>query len=176
MTGSYRATLLTGLTMTPGTISSARPRFTWRVALLLVAALFLGFFGASLLSSALSPHSSHAVTWDPAHGFGGSPGFDAAVAQTMTVVNVEVAWPGCVRAGDYSWLVPEVSYQPSSVTITLYTSTAFAKDPNCGADGHMRIVPASLLPQSFPVQLSEPLGRRPLFDGSQAPAAARPYR
>ena len=39
--------------MTPGTISSARPRLTWRVALLLVAALFLGFFGASLLSSAL---------------------------------------------------------------------------------------------------------------------------
>ena len=160
--------------MTPGTISRARPRLTWRIALLLVAALLVGFFGASLLSSALSPHSSHAVTWDL--GFGGGPRFDAAVAQTTTIVNVEVAWPGCVRAGDYSWLVPEVSYQPSSVTITLYTSTAFAKDPNCGADGHLGIVPASLLPQSFPVQLSEPLGRRPLFDGSQSPAAARPYR
>jgi hypothetical protein len=63
------------------------------------------------------------------------------------------------------------------VTITLRTSAAHANDSKCserGADGRLQAVGYYMSPVFFPVQLSEPLGGRPLFDGSSFPAAARP--
>lgn len=144
-----------------------------RLVAVIVIAFLGGLLGASTLAAALS---SHTVAWHPAVGIGG-PAIDRAAAPATTVVNVEVEWPGCVSTDDHSWLTPDVSYMPWSVTITLRTSTAHENDPKCSdtrADGLLPIVGNYLSPLSFPVQLSEPLGGRPLFDGSVFPAAARP--
>jgi hypothetical protein len=151
-------------------------RRTLPIAALLVGAFFVGIFAASLLSSALSAASSRATHWDLAVGIGG-PKFDPADAQTTTVVHVEVWWPACVELQDYSWLTPAIASTPWSVTITLHTSDAFARNPNCHSAGQGALSPVGtyLSPLSFPVQLNEPLGGRALFDGSQFPAAAHPY-
>ncbi len=93
------------------------------------------------------------------------------------MVHVEVEWPACVQPGDETWLTPEVSYTPWSVTITLHTSQAYVRNPNCHVSGNgLPMVGYYLSALSFPVQLSEPLAGRQLSDGSQFPAAARPYR
>jgi hypothetical protein len=118
--------------------------------------------------------SSQTIAWRPSAGIGG-PGFDPATAQATTVVNVEVQWPGCVDFGDYSWLTPEVSYMPWSVTITLRTTDTYAAKCSKGADGQPAVIGYYLSDLSFPVQLSEPLGGRALFDGSTVPATER-YR
>jgi hypothetical protein len=139
-------------------------------------AFFVGIFAASRLSSALSAASSPTIGWELAVGMG-RPKFDQAVAQTTTVVPVQVWWPACVELQDYSWLTPAVSYTRWSVTITLHTSDAYANNPKCpGAGRGVLPVGFYLSPLSFAVQLSEPLGGRDLFDGSEFPAAARPYR
>ena len=146
-----------------------------RLGAIIVIAFLAGLVGASTLSVALS---SHTVAWQPAVGIGG-PEFDPSAAQATTVVNVEVEWPACVSTGDYSWLTPDVSYLPWSVTITLRTSAAYANNPKCSkprADGQLPTVGYYLSALSFPVQLREPLSGRPLFDGSVFPAAARPYQ
>ena len=146
------------------------------IAALLVGAFFLGIFAASRLSSALSAASWAGTPWKLAVGIGGAK-FDPADAQTTTVVPVEVGWPGCVDLQDDSWLIPAVSYTRWSVTITLHTSDAYANNPKCpGAGRGMLPVGFYLSPLYFPVHLNEPLGGRALFDGSQFPAAARPYR
>lgn len=147
------------------------------IAALLVGAFFLGIFAASRLSSVLSAASSQTIGWQLAVGIGG-PRFDPANAQTTKVVNVEVQWPGCVETQDYSWLTPEVSYTPWSVTITLRTSDAYARNAKCHAKGSggLPMVGYYLSALSYPVQLSEPLAGRELSDGSQFPASARPYR
>ncbi len=135
-------------------------------------AFLVGLFGASRLSATLS---SHTVAWQPAVGIGG-PAFDPATAQTTTVVNVEVQWPSCVSTDDDSWLTPDVSYSPWSVTITLRTSAAYASNPKCSkpaVDGQLPTVGYYLSALSFPVQLREPLGGRQLLDGSVFPAAVR---
>jgi hypothetical protein len=133
--------------------------------------------GASLLSSGLSALSTEAVGWQLSGGIGG-PKFDPAFAQTTAVVYVEVDWPACVETRDYSWLRADTSYMPWSVTITLHTSDAFARNPKChnASSNGLPMVGHYLSALSFPVQLSEPLGGRSLFDGSQFPAAGRPYR
>ena len=93
------------------------------------------------------------------------------------MVNVEVWWPACVELQDYSWLTPAIASTPWSVTITLHTSDAYANNPKCpGAGRGVLPVGVYLSPLYFPVHLNEPLGGRALFDGSQFPAAARPYR
>ncbi|HEX5823030.1 MAG TPA: hypothetical protein VFY18_01100 [Candidatus Limnocylindrales bacterium] len=157
------------------TPAARRPRTIPLVPIvIIVAAFFAGMFGASRLSTMLN---SHTVSWGPSAGIGG-PGFDRATAQTSTVVNVEVQWPSCVNTGDDSWLTPEVSYMPWSVTITLRTSAAYAANPKCskpGPDGKLPMVGFYLSALSFPVHLSEPLGNRPLLDGSTSPATER-YR
>jgi hypothetical protein len=160
--------------------TNARPRArTFRVlpiAVLLVVAFLVGLFGASQISSALS--AQHTVAWGLAVGIGG-PKYDRAAAQDTRVVNVEVQWPACVPTQDDSWLRSDVSYTPWSVTITLHTSDAYANNPKCSkprADGLLPVVGYYLSALSFPVQLSEPLAGRDLFDGSAFPAAARPYR
>lgn len=141
---------------------------------LIVAAFFVGLFGASQLSARLN---SETVSWDLSAGIGG-PRFDPTTAQTTDVVNVEVQWPSCVDIRDYSWLTPEISSMPWSVTITLRTSAAYAANPKCsrpGRAGTLPLVGAYLSALSFPVHLGEPLGDRPLFDGSTFPATER-YR
>jgi hypothetical protein len=152
--------------------ASTHTRSAGFVAVILIAFL-VGMFGASRLSVALS---SYTVAWQPAVGIGG-PAFDPSTAEATTVVNVEVEWPACVSTGDNSWLMPEISYLPWSVTITLRTSAAYASNPKCSktaADGELQTVGYYLSPLSFPVQLREPLGGRSLFDGSVFPPAARP--
>ena len=158
--------------MTIRTDSAARtPRRIPLVPILLVAAFILGVVGAAGLSTRLS---SHTIAWQPSAGIGG-PGFDPATAEATTVVNVEVQWPSCVEPRDYSWLTPEVSYVPWSVTITLRTSAAYAANPKCPPNGQLEDVGFYLSALSFPVPLSEPLGDRPLFDGSTFPGTER-YR
>ena len=145
-------------------------------AALLVVAFLGGILGAAALSSALSA-PSQTVGWMLSGGIGG-PRFDPAQAQTTSVVNVEVQWPACVETGDHSWLRSDVSYTPWSVTITLHTSDAYSHNPKChtASAGGLPMVGYYLSALSFPVQLSEPLAGRALSDGSQFPAAARPYR
>jgi hypothetical protein len=158
--------------MTTNTTSAAhKPRRIPLVPILIAAAFVAGIVGASKISTALS---SQTVAWGLSAGIGG-PAFDPATAQAMTVVNVEVQWPACVNAGDSSWLTPEVSYMPWSVTITLRTSAAYAEKCSKGADGQPAVIGYYLSDLSFPVRLSEPLGGRPLFDGSTVPATER-YR
>jgi hypothetical protein len=144
------------------------------IAALLVAAFFVGIFAASRFSSALSDATSATIGWEFAVGLGG-PKFDPAVTR---VVNAQVQWPGCISTQDYSWLRSDVSYTPWSVTITLHSTDAFANNPNCQASNPNGLMKVGyyLSALSFPVQLSEPLGGRELFDGSEFPPAARPYR
>ena len=142
------------------------------VAILLVAAFFVGMLGASRIYTILS---SHAVPWHPSAGLSGRS-FASAPVQTSLVVYVEVEWPGCIDIGDYNWLTPDVSYMPWSVTITLRTNNYYAdKCTKPGADGRQPPIGYYLSPLSFQVQLSEPVGNRPLSDGSTFPATER-YR
>jgi hypothetical protein len=105
-------------------------------------------------------------------------GFDAATAQTTTVVPIEVQHPGCTPSGGTSWLAaPIVSYTPWSVTITMQmndtvdTSTCFGQT----SPGRLPTIGFYLMGLTYPVQLSEPLDGRALFDGSSFPPQARPY-
>jgi len=137
------------------------------VAVIIVAAFFVGLFGASRLHTVLL---TRAIPWEPSDGIGGPP----FAATTDGVTYVEVDWPGCVAQRDYSWLTPDIAYLPWSVTITLRTSDTYsAQCGKPGSDGRQPAVGFYLSPLSFPVRLSEPLGGRPLFDGSTFPAAER---
>jgi hypothetical protein len=137
---------------------------------MIVAAFFVGMLGASRLSTMLN---SQVIPWSSSAGLSGAR-FDPASVQTMTVVNVQVQWPSCIQPGDSSWMTPEVSYMPWSVTITLRTNEVYiAKCAKSTGDGRLPSVGYYLSELSFPVPLSEPLGGRPLFDGSVTPAAER---
>jgi hypothetical protein len=164
-----------GCRMTTRTDTATPPRRRIPLlAVMFVAAFILGVVGAATLATRLSAHT---IAWQPSGGIGG-PRFDPATAEITTVVHVEVQWPSCVEPRDYSWLTPEVSSLPWSVTITLRTSAAYAANPKCpkaGPDGLLEDVGYYLSALSFPVPLSEPLGGRPLFDGSTFPATER-YR
>ena len=122
--------------------------------------------GAMLLFPAVPAPSSRLIGWQ-LHGFMGR-GFDPTTAQTTEVVRVAVTqWPSEFDQTDSSWLAtPVVTYTPWSVTITLYTSDTFAQQKRHGWYDTGGWVD---------VQLTEPLGGRPLFDGSKFPPAARPY-
>lgn len=101
---------------------------------------------------------------------GGGPAFRPDAAQEATVVLVRAAWwPACSAwdQNDDSWLTPEISYLPWSVTITLRESDSFAS-VKCGGF-------YDFWGQPVEVHMSEPLGGRALFDGSKFPPDARPY-
>jgi hypothetical protein len=119
----------------------------------------------------LGPDPAGLVGWSLASGRGRPP-FRPDAAQDATVVLVSaVWWPACApwdEGGD-SWLTPEISYLPWAVTITLRTSDAFASSVKCGNGFY------DFWGQSVEVHLSEPLGGRPLFDGSTSPSTAVPY-
>jgi hypothetical protein len=108
------------------------------------------------------------VGWELGDGVGG-PRFDPAKARTTTVVAVGIWVQGTPRLPlDPSYLEPIITYTPWSVMITLRNPHAV----DCGA---LPCVGGYTTTISFPVQLSEPLGGRAPFDGSQFPPAARPY-
>jgi hypothetical protein len=119
----------------------------------------------------LGPGPSGMVGWSldrPANGLAFRPN----TADETTVVFVSADWwPACSaweNSGD-SWLIKEVSYLPWSVTITLRKSESFVSAP-CGGSYY------DFWGQAVEVHLSEPLGGRPLFDGSTFPSTAKPYR
>ena len=104
-------------------------------------------------------------------------GFDSTSAQTTTLVQIEVEHPYCVGMGAGPWLAdPIVTYTPWSVTVTMHMDDA----PGCTSgraphDGPLPLVGGYLTGLFVPVQLSEPLRGRMLFDGSSFPPAARLY-
>jgi hypothetical protein len=94
-----------------------------------------------------------------------------ANAQTTTVVAVSIWYPGAAPdPPDTSWLEPIITYTPWSVMITLHSRLSGPCDTTA-----LPCVGKYLTTFSVPIQLSEPLGGRALFDGSQFPPAARPY-
>ena len=111
-------------------------------------------------------------------GFGGL-GLDPTTAQTTTVVPVYVAsWPEGYVGDDDSWLAtPAITYTPWAVIVTLHTSDSF----ECAGKTARPLSGGASISCWYdtggwvPVQLSEPLGGRALFDGSAFPPAARPY-
>lgn len=120
------------------------------------------------------------VGWQLAnlHSIGGPHGWDSLEeAKAATVVYLTTDWwPYCDPYDDNtgkfansSWLNPDVTYTPWSVTITMRITDAYYQNPGCGGSFYDYWG----LPVAVP--LSEPLGGRPLFDGSKSPAAARPY-
>jgi hypothetical protein len=145
------------------------------VGIVLLVAAVAGWRLATFYSSnrlhVLGPDAAGMVGWSLASGDGG-PAFRPGAAQDATVVLLSAAWwPACApwdQGGD-SWLAPEVSYLPWSVTITLRTSDAFASVKSCNGF-------YDFWGQPVEVRLSEPLGSRPLFDGSTFPSTAKPYR
>jgi hypothetical protein len=124
-----------------------------------------------------SHSSSPAVGWQLASDSGG-PAFSPVTAQGTTTVFLTTSWwPGCSPWGDLgqttsdsSWLTPDIIYTPVAVIITLHESDLYlrTKQGPCGFYDYWG------LPVAIP--LSEPLGGRPLYDGSTFPPAARPYR
>jgi hypothetical protein len=131
-----------------------------------------------LVTPAVLLPSSRLLSWQLSSAFG--PRLDSATAQTTTAVQIEVDHPGCTpSSGDPSWLAaPLVTYTPWSVTITMRMTDTF--DATCfvrtDSSGRLPLVGSYLMGLIYPVQLSEPLGGRALYDGSSFLPAARPYR
>lgn len=146
-----------------------------RVAVLGVVML-VTVAGCGIGSSPSLP-PSRLVGWRLADGFLGTPRFDPTTAQTATTVPISVDWLGCAPQDD-SWLAPAaISYTPSSVTITMHTTDTFAATTTCGGGNDSKGTISIMLDVGIPVEvhLSEPLGKRALFDGAGSPPAARPY-
>jgi hypothetical protein len=145
--------------------SRAKVRRFAQVGLVIVGVVIAFILAAWLLSPALSIPSSRLAGWQLANGPDGH-GFAPSPTTTVIPVNLD-RWPAC---GEYSdpdhWLAPpRISYTPWSVTITLYSSESF-EAVKCNAWFDYWGMPVD-------IQLSEPLGDRPLFDGSTFPAGAR---
>ena len=158
--------------------SEPRPRLRGfaSVGLVLVGVVMLVAVAAWLLFPSPSLPSSRFVGWRLGDGFLGTPRFDPTTAQTATVVPISVDWISCAPQDD-SWLAPPaITYTPSSVTITMHTTDAFAATTMCGGGNVERPV-GIVLDVGIPVEvhLREPLGSRPLFDGGGPTPAARPY-
>ncbi len=132
---------------------------------LVIALTVVGALVARPIFPALTYPSWQLVGWE----LDRAGGFDPTKAQTTTVVWVGVWVHGTPPVPlDASYLDPMITYTPWSVMITLRDPRAV----DCGAlpcvGGYTTTIP-------YPVQLSEPLGGRALFDGSAFPPAARPY-
>jgi hypothetical protein len=142
----------------------------------LIVAFIVGGFAAWYLFPALSTPSSRLVGWRVGYGFG-SHEVVADAAQTTTVISVEATWTICAPA-DPSWIAPPmITYTPLAVIITLKTTDEFGDRNKCLQSGpHGPMEGNYLSGLYFPVQLSERLGGRALFDGSVFPPVARPFR
>ena len=148
-----------------------------RVGALVVGFVVLVVVAAWLLVPSSSLPLSRFIGWQLGDGFLGTPKFDPTKAQTTTVIPISVDWLECAPQND-SWLAsPEIIYTPSSVTITMYTTDAFAATTTCGGGNGGKGNVGIMLDVGIPVEvhLSEPLGGRTLFDGGASPPAARPY-
>jgi hypothetical protein len=148
------------------------------VGAIVIASAVIGGLAAWLLHPSPSLPASRLIGWRLADGFLGTPRFDPTTAATTMVVAISVDWLSCAPQDD-SWLgPPEVSYTPSSVTITVHTTDAFARVTTCGGGGGDRGAISIMLDVGIPiaVRLSEPLRGRALLDGAGSPATARPYR
>jgi hypothetical protein len=163
---------------TPSTASG--PRTTLRrfapVGLAVIGVVMLiGVLAAWTLLPSLSIPSSQVVGWKLDYGYNG-PGFDPT---TTTVVPIEVNRPVCAP-GDVSWLAtPVIAYTPWAVIITMHMTDTFSESTKCVAhdrDSRLPLVGNYLSGDNYPVNLSEPLGGRVLFDGAKFPPAARPYQ
>lgn len=119
------------------------------------------------------------LSWKIDYGFQ-KPAFDPQAAQTTILI--EVDHPGCTPSSGGDWLAPAaVNYTPWSVTITMSMNETGANSPACAGrnydnyNGPLPEVGDYLTGLYVPVQLSEPLGGRLLFDGASNPPAIRPY-
>jgi hypothetical protein len=157
---------------TQPTVPAPRTRSRRLVILGLVIALIAaGVLVVRPIFPALLYPSRQLVGWSLGDGVGG-PRFDPAYAQATTVVSVSAWWPGAAPdPPDTSWVEPIITYTPWSVMITLHSRIRGPCDTSA-----LPCVGKYLMPFSIPVQLSEPLGARALFDGSTFPPAARPYQ
>ncbi len=143
------------------------------VGVVVLAVLIVMLLAAGLLFPALSIPSERLVSWR-----GGAPSGQTA-AQTASVIRVEANRPACV-SDPSAWLAPPaITYTPLFVIVTLHTTDAFEATNKCAKakpnrSGLLPIVGYYLSGKYLDVHLSEPLGGRALFDGSQFPPAARP--
>ncbi len=138
--------------MTPvaGTSPVARGR-ALRVATVVGALIVVAVLAARLLLPSSSYPPGRLVSWQLQGYIQEQTPLDPAV------VRVYVAqWPSDPSMQS-SWLVPEIQDTPLRVTITLHTSDAWASQT---------IVGMYDTGGSIEVRLGEPLGNRPLFDGS----------
>ena len=125
------------------------------------------------------PLPGHSVSWRLSTGYGG-PAFATSTAMTTTVVSIEVDYPICIPNGNGHWFDVTVLYSPASVTIQVLMTPAAASlcpsQPYPHVLGPLPEVGGYLSGIYYAVQLREPLGGRPLFDGGTLPPAPRPYR
>jgi hypothetical protein len=153
------------------TVPASRTRSRRLVILgLVIAIIVVGVVVVRPIFPALAYPSRQLISWNLGDVVGG-PRIDRATAQTMTVVDVSAWWPGAAPdPPDTSWVEPIITYTPWSVMITLHSRISGPCDTS-----PLPCVGKYLMPFPIPVQLSEPLGGRALFDGSTFPPAARPY-
>ena len=147
------------------------PRYAPDVVIVAVGVV-LALVTAWMFIPYLSFPSSRLVGWQLPGGLG-APGVDSS-AQTTMVIPMSVDWPPCAPMwtgtdqSDDSWLgTPGITYTPWSVTITMHMKDSFIVPTDCSSHYFSGLY--------VPVQLSEPLGGRALFDGSTIPPGARPY-
>lgn len=137
---------------------------------LVLALVVAGALVARPFAPALLYPARQLIGWQLGDGAGG-PRFDPANAQTTTIVDVSIWWPGgAPEPPDTSWLEPLITYAPWAVMITLHSRIS-----GVCATSTLPCVGSYLNTISIPIQLSEPLGGRALFDGSTFPPSARPY-
>jgi hypothetical protein len=131
-----------------------------------VAVLIVLLLAAWLLFPALSIPSERLVSWRG--GAGSDP--------TSTKIQVEATGANCFMDGGPWQAPPMITYTPWAVMITLHTTDAFGATHKSftPATSGLAKVGCYLSGPYLTVQLSEPLGGRRLFDGSQFPPAARP--
>ncbi len=147
------------------------------VGAMLVAFVLIGAAAGWLfVKSPASPSSQSVPTDRRVAWYLGNPlygtRFDPTTAQTTTEIWVTVPEPACASSKGFprdTWLAPpEITYTPSAVTITMYTSEAFEKFPGCydtvnGRRGISYILDVYI---DVPVHLSEPLRGRELLGSS----------
>jgi hypothetical protein len=150
-----------------------RPRVFLAGIVLLTAVVVFGAW------SFLGPKDTP-IGWQLAnlHSVGGPRGWDNMdEAKAATVVYLTTAWwPSCHPYDDStgpfansSWLTPDITYTPWSVTITMRIKDSYDQNPECGRGFY------DYWGLPVAVQLREPLGGRALFDGSTFPPSGHPY-
>lgn len=131
---------------------------------------------AGILAGALAVWISLPHATGPAlHWVLASNGSRVELPPETTVIKIRTDyWPACPpyeedlgNVANSSWLVPEVSYSTSSVTITLHESSTYDSSACPGFYDYWGL--------PVEIKLREPLGGRVLLDGWSVPAEERPY-